>query len=191
MAEEERKRQRGRYDLDRGIGGVCGECVFHHALAVESCWPFYAKEHIHTQSHASLPPDFISQTACRALGVTGCPFCLLMASGEERRGESRRWTSRHYCRLSQICTQKIFSYLLSRDSYPFLLSTLIHLSSSYPTYEWICGSRNVTKSSRCPPGRQTPQIPIRLSIRGMRWNKSDPWSPISQNIKTADTNQPQ
>lgn len=85
-----RKRQRGRYDLDRGIGGVCGECVFHHALAVESCWPFYAKEHIHTQSHASLPPDFISQTACRALGVTGCPFCLLMASGEERRGESRR-----------------------------------------------------------------------------------------------------
>lgn len=110
MAEEERKRQRGRYDLDRGIGGVCGECVFHHALAVESCWPFYAKEHIHTQSHASLPPDFINQTACRALGVTGCPFCLLMASGEERRGESRRWTSRHYCRLSQICTQKIFAF---------------------------------------------------------------------------------
>lgn len=86
------KRGRGRFEIwsqRRYWWSVWWVCVFHHALSVGA----FMLKNTHTDT-LTPPPDFISQTTCRALGVIGCPFSLLMARGEERRGENRRWTSR-------------------------------------------------------------------------------------------------
>lgn len=79
-----------RYDLNRGIG-VCVQCVFSTMpYQLRAVGPFMLRNtHTHTYwTHTHFPPspDFISQTTCRALGVIGCPFSLLMARGEERTG---------------------------------------------------------------------------------------------------------
>lgn len=106
-----------RYDLDRGIAGVRGDCVFSTAhYQLRAVGPFMLKNtHIHTRSHTSLPTDFISQTTCRARGVIGRPFSLLMASGEERR--EQEVNEQNYCHFSKRiflpAFMRCFFFLLS------------------------------------------------------------------------------
>lgn len=97
MAGEEIQRQRGRGRFEiwsqqryRRWSAPASACSPARIISREPLALFMPKNtHIHARSHTFLPPDFISKTACRALGVIGCPFSLLMASGEGRRERTR------------------------------------------------------------------------------------------------------
>lgn len=93
------------------IWSVCAcLCVPHHALSVESLWPFYAKEPALTHLFSS--PGFISQTAHQAQGVIGCPFSLLMARGEARRDqEANKQNYSHF--INKTSTQSLLAFLWS------------------------------------------------------------------------------
>lgn len=85
-----RRRRGRRFDLSRGTGErVWLSCAFPYQS--RAVGPLMLKN---TCTHTLFSPlGFINQTACRALGVIGCPFSLLMARGEERRGGNRRQNS--------------------------------------------------------------------------------------------------
>lgn len=80
-------------------------CVLHHYQLRADAPVIVKNTHKRTRSHTFLPPDFISQTTCRALGVIGCPFSLLMSRGEEGRGGEH---AELY--LLRISTQNFFSF---------------------------------------------------------------------------------
>lgn len=139
MAGEEIQRQRGQGRFEiwslqryRRWSAPASVCSPARIISREPLALFMPKNtHIHARSHTFLPPDFINKTACRALGVIGCPFSLLMASGEGRRertgGELVKLPSFIIKLRLNLTFWLVFSFFL----YPFSVATIVLTHGSF------------------------------------------------------------
>ena len=143
MAGEEIQRQRGRGRFEiwsqqryRRWSAPASACSPARIISREPLALFMPKNtHIHARSHTFLPPDFISKTACRALGVIGCPFSLLMASGEGRRERTRGQLVKLLSFITKLHLNLtfwlVFFFFLSFFLSPFSVATIVLTHGSF------------------------------------------------------------